>query len=331
MICANCGEKINTADKFCRACGQKQPLADLSFRSLVSDLWLVMTNLDNSFFRTLKEIGLPWRLTSHYVNGHRKKYINPFRLFIILLLVYVGLIVSQVNFDNIDFFNRFTDYKSIKKIHSGIKEVQKEFPNNAELFSDIDSIFIKNEFLVEQDTLFQLTLSGKPYVLFAEDVLNKDIEAVYKKNNITKFHEKVVYKQTIKALKDPIGAIKFIFGNLTWTIILSSIILAFFFKLFYFRQNKKFIEHLILICNIHSLSFLINSLLIIVSINLSSLSDYWLILLWLPPLIFGLSIKMYYKNGFLLTLLKIFLSSMIYLLAFSLFISLVSLISFVIF
>jgi hypothetical protein len=329
--CSNCGGHLDTDVKHCPHCGQKQPLADLSFSAMMSDVWLVMTNIDNSFFRTLKDIWMPWKLTARYIDGQRKKYINPFRLFIILLLIFTGLMVSLINFDNIDFFKRFTDYKSIKTIHTGIAEVETKFPGHDDIFKEIDSIFIKNEYLVEGDTLFDLHIGNKLYILNMDDVLNKDMESVYEKYEVMAFYEKVIYKQTLKALRDPLGAMRYIFGNLTWTIILCNLLLAAFFKLLYFRQKKIFAEHLVLLCNIHSLSFLINILLLLAATKMSVQINYLTYMFVFPPIIFLLSVKKYYKNGLMLTVFKSFLAGMTYLLAFSLFITLVSLISFFIF
>lgn len=329
--CANCHAHLDSEVRHCPDCGQKQPLSDLSFSAMMSDLWLVMTNIDNSFFRTLKDIWMPWKLTSRYIEGQRRKYINPFRIFIILLLIYVGLMVSLINFDNIDFFKRFTDYKTIKTIHTGIAEVETKFPGHEDIFQEIDSIFIKNEYLVEGDTLFDLKIGNKLYILNMDDVLNNDMESVYEKYHVTAFHEKVIYKQTLKALRDPLGALRFIFGNLTWTIILCTLLLAAFFKVLYFRQKKIFAEHLVLLCNIHSLSFFINIIMLLTATKMSVQMDYLTYMFAFPPIIFLLSVKKYYGNGVMMTLFKSFLSGIVYLLAFSLFITLVSLISFFIF
>lgn len=329
--CANCGSHLETPVTYCPHCGQKQPLADLSFRALISDVWLVMTNFDNSFFRTLRDIWMPWKLTSSYLEGHRKGYINPFRLFIILLLVFVGFIVSLINFDNINFFKRFTDYTSVKTIHTGISEVESQFPGHDIIFQKIDSIFIKNEYLVGKDTLVDMKIGRKSLILNMDDVLIKDIDSIYRKYQVAEFYEKVIYKQTIKALKDPLGALRFIFGNLTWTIILCVLILALFFKVLYIGQKKQFAEHLVLVCNIHSLSFLINIFYIILSTKLLETHDIQLFIIIIPPVLFLISVKKYYKNGYISTLFKSLLSFFVYLFSFSLFITLVSLISFFIF
>jgi hypothetical protein len=343
-ICSNCGHQVTEGDKFCNQCGQKQPLNNLSFRAMISDMWQVMTNMDNSFFRTLRDIWRPWTITQRYIIGHRKKYVNPFRFFFILLLIYVGLLVSQSNlkpgskgkikFDivgvplNTDFIYDYNNIKKLDSLNNDIKKLKTQYPENSPIFADIDSLFNKNSLNLPKDTLIDITLNNKLYKFHIDDIVNMEMDSVYMKYNVSSFIDKVFVKQAIKATKDPIGVTKVIFGNLTWMIVLTLLLLALFFKLLYFKQRRPFVEHVILLANIHSLSFLVN----IILLTLTPYSYiFYSVILVVPIIIFIISIKLYYKNSIFITLLKSFASSLIYFTFFIFSLVIVTLISFFIF
>ncbi len=342
--CSNCGSEVNHNDKFCNQCGQKQPLNKLSFKEVLSDMWLVMTNIDNAFFRTLRDIWRPWTLTQRYIQGQRKKYINPFRFFFVLLLIYVGLLISQVDWNkiissdvkfkvggiplNTNLINDYTISQQLDSLRNNVDKLKSKYSQNDSLFYEIDSIFLKFRSLELKDSIFKTTLNNKPYEFEIVDVFNMDIDSVYKKYEVTTFLDKLLTKQTFKAIKNPIGVIKVWFGNLTWMIVLTLIILGLFFKLLYYRQNKPYIEHIVFLANIHSLSFLINILLII---SFRYFSDFTELLIIVPILIFILSTYIYYKNNLFKSLLKAFISALIYFTFFTFSLAIVALTSFFIF
>jgi len=342
--CSNCGHQVKEDDKFCNQCGQKQPLNNLSFRAMISDMWHVMTNIDNSFFRTLRDIWRPWRLTHFYILGQRKKYINPFRFFLLLLLIYVGLLVSQVDWNKIihsnfnldiagiplssNLFNDYVNTKQIDSVRINIKNLKSQYSGHDSLFSKIDSIILKNHPLVLKDSVLKTKINNKQYIFKIDDILYMNTNSIYDKYEVTAFLDKLIIKQSIKAIKNPVGVLKVWFGNLTWMIVLTIIILALFFKLLYYNQGKPYVEHVILLANIHSLSFLVCIMLLLLS---SYFNDLYFPIVLIPIIIFIISIKLYYKNSIFITLLKSFVSSIIYLIFFTLSLAVIALTSFFIF
>ena len=82
--CPNCGHQPFDTP-FCPECGQRK-LTERDFKvsALAGDFFNGFLNLDNAFLRTIKAVCTkPASYLQEYVNGARKKYISPIRIFLI--------------------------------------------------------------------------------------------------------------------------------------------------------------------------------------------------------------------------------------------------------
>ena len=89
--CTNCGTAIN--GPFCSECGQKKEHKhDVTLWHFFMHSLHEFTHLDSRFYKTVKYlISKPGYLVEEYIAGHKKQYINPVRLFIIVNLLYLLL------------------------------------------------------------------------------------------------------------------------------------------------------------------------------------------------------------------------------------------------
>jgi hypothetical protein len=94
--CANCGTALQ--GPYCHACGQHAHGAARSLGALFEDAWHVLTHLDARLWRTLALLlGRPGELTVAFFGGRRARYLPPFRLYLIVSLVFfasTGLIAA---------------------------------------------------------------------------------------------------------------------------------------------------------------------------------------------------------------------------------------------
>lgn len=93
--CLNCHRMIIDFN-YCPHCGQqntdKQVPVRLLFRDMVDELF----SMDSRLFRSLATlISKPGHLTNEYNNGRRQRYVAPLRLYLIVTIVYFGLISMQ--------------------------------------------------------------------------------------------------------------------------------------------------------------------------------------------------------------------------------------------
>jgi len=85
-ICNNCNSKL--VDIYCSKCGQKN-VGLLTFRVIINDFLDNIFSIDSRLSLTLKcLIFKPGYLTTEYWAGKRKKYLPPFRLYLVLSVIY---------------------------------------------------------------------------------------------------------------------------------------------------------------------------------------------------------------------------------------------------
>ena len=78
MNCKNCKAALRTDYVFCPACGAKVSPNRLTYRGLFTDILERFFDWDNSFHRTLKTMTVhPERVIGDYVDGVRRRYLNP--------------------------------------------------------------------------------------------------------------------------------------------------------------------------------------------------------------------------------------------------------------
>lgn len=97
MNCKNCRTELTENSKFCNLCGAKVVTQRLTVKSLWADVTENVLGWDNKYFVTLKSLILkPGVLLKEYLEGTRKKYVNPFTFLVI------GLTVTLFTFNSFD-------------------------------------------------------------------------------------------------------------------------------------------------------------------------------------------------------------------------------------
>lgn len=99
--CTNCSSPLTGS--YCHQCGQKKiDHHDATIGAFLGNTLHEFTHIDSKVVRTFKYlIFKPGYLTQEFIAGHRKKYMNPVQLFIVINLLYFVFI----SFSN---FNTFT-------------------------------------------------------------------------------------------------------------------------------------------------------------------------------------------------------------------------------
>ncbi|HEB62138.1 MAG TPA: DUF3667 domain-containing protein, partial [Bacteroidetes bacterium] len=91
--CRNCGTELPEGALFCPKCGQSTKSRKINLIDFIKDFFDNFLVLDFKFFRTLKALLIPGKLTSDYFSGKIKRYSSPWRLFfisIIIMLIVLG-------------------------------------------------------------------------------------------------------------------------------------------------------------------------------------------------------------------------------------------------
>ena len=84
--CQNCGAFVE--HHFCPKCGQENSESRQTFYHLFTHFIFDFLHYESSFWRTTKHLFLsPGKLSLEYMNGRRKKYVNPFTFYIFISFI----------------------------------------------------------------------------------------------------------------------------------------------------------------------------------------------------------------------------------------------------
>ncbi|MCX2720567.1 DUF3667 domain-containing protein [Lentiprolixibacter aurantiacus] len=107
MKCKNCNANLRTDFKYCPGCGAKVVLKRITFKGLFSDFFERLLNLENNFFKTIGHLTVwPEKVITSYVDGTRRKYLNPIN-YLTISLALSGILLfflrrfalDKINFD----------------------------------------------------------------------------------------------------------------------------------------------------------------------------------------------------------------------------------------
>lgn len=106
MNCKNCNFSLRTDYSFCPDCGAKVIHERITFKGLIHDFIERYFNVDNTFIRTVTHLfRRPEMVIMGYLDGIRRKYLNPASLLAIALSLSGITLFLMKNFawDSIDF------------------------------------------------------------------------------------------------------------------------------------------------------------------------------------------------------------------------------------
>jgi len=333
--CLNCKNELGNGIAFCPVCGQKAHETKLTVWSLLSDFFGSLFNLDNGLYRSLLGLPIPAFLSKQFMSGKRKSYLNPVRLFLITLIIHLSVLTNLVPFDWINESNTILHEEiGQKKVAERLDKIQESSP---ELLTTCDtdtlSTILFEDLNTQQDSQ-RFTGFQNEYNIKMSDLYDMPVETFISTYGIESYWEKMIARQAMRTVRDPAGAIRFGVSNLIWSILSTILITGLFMKLLYIRRKRYFVEHLIVLFNIHSFCFLIasvgfwlNTKLEFTETSTSFNPEPGIIPSIIIVLFFYLSLKFYYKQGWIKTFIKYSLISWVYIIIMITMISLVTLIS----
>jgi len=233
--CLNCGTYLGRDDYFCPHCGQKQlEKEDLSFQHIIGESFFDYFHFDSKFFRTLFPLMYkPGFLTQEFMKGKRKSYVEPFRLFLVISVIYFLLLPLGRD-----------------------AESEKDPADRTQPSNVTGSAHPKK--------LFSYTLKGKPVSAARQDSIRREIDTVGIKHYVNKefakdgWVVKVLMKQALKIV---------IYSGESFTTVLEHtaskmifLLIPFFallLKLFSLRSKRLYYEHLIFSLHIHAFVFML--------------------------------------------------------------------------
>jgi hypothetical protein len=122
MNCKNCNTDLQEQDEYCKSCGGKVIRNRLTFKNLFEHLSETFFNYDNKLLRTFSQLfAKPEEVVGDYIEGVRKKYVNPIS-YLGIALTLTGLVIYLMKRSaleiNFDVFNQGLSQNYMTKIQS---------------------------------------------------------------------------------------------------------------------------------------------------------------------------------------------------------------------
>lgn len=330
--CLNCEETISPNDQFCKNCGQINNTSRLSLKYYFSEYLSGFFSFDNRFFKTIIPLlFMPGKVTREFIEGKRKKYVNPFQLYLNITIIFfliIGLFGTIDNFreskkintveqkESEDFINALD---SIKTIVINKKDSISTSKDDISLNFTLDSLDNSNN---KNDTV---TNSFKKTIIKVTDFMEYDDkhdsinipvalkELGYEDNNWNVFYFSKA-QNINKFINDPEFRKSYsdnLVSKISIALFLLLPVFAFAVALLYIRNKYNYSEHLVFVFHTQTAFFI---LLIISMVFDRVFKTDWItslaLLLFLIYLFIAL--KNFYKQGIIKTFIKYILLNSFY-------------------
>jgi hypothetical protein len=260
--CANCGAVLG--GEYCSACGQRVLHHGLTLREFLGEAAEVITHADSRFWRTL---GLllcrPGYLTQQFIAGRRARYLPPFRLYLVLSVVFFLAIPLTTTLQTAP-----TEIAGVAKVRAGTPAALRE-----ELQKEIDAATDPEDKVALQEQMRQVeAMRAKLAPIMKGDTV--DCTAVGKLGVIPRaLQERAVTACDRVHVDNGLELGLSLVHNLGRAMFVLLPLFAALMKLMYHRPPRLYVEHLLLLLHNHAFLFLAMSVLMILTRFI--VSDSW--------------------------------------------------------
>src|SRR5215470_611939 len=298
--CENCGSPLH--GHWCAKCGQPAIDYRRSFRYIIVDLLNEFLNWDSKFFKTIALLLVrPWKLTNDFLAGHRVRYVNPLRLY---------LLASILFFFAVNYWAKaihLTPKRLSPADRTAVEAKLKDKNVPGEVRAEVEDALRSENEQTGQSSPGTATpkQASTPIVEFADFAPSKNQSKPFEKWMEARAKEKMGEQGTKMDL-----FIKTLISNLPYMMLCCIPLFAVVLKLLYVRRKIFYIDHLIYALHIHSFAYLATILIILVTIGLNhaaagAFSGSIIALLWITfaTQIF-LSVRRVYRQAWFISIFK---------------------------
>lgn len=87
--CKNCEQPLHKGAAYCAHCGQKNTDGRITVRSLFTEFFDAVFNIESRTLRTLRALFIPGKLTEEYFEGRHKRYVHPLRTLLVMSILLI--------------------------------------------------------------------------------------------------------------------------------------------------------------------------------------------------------------------------------------------------
>ncbi len=185
--CLNCGATVD--ERFCPKCGQENKINRPSFHHLFTHFFADFVHYDTSFWKTLKTLLFrPGILIREYLQGKRKSYVPPVRLYIFVSFIafFLPFVLPDVNPKEAQ---EVIETKEAENEQMDADE--NEFQFGFEEDEEIDKLFQNAQTPAQFDSINKTLPPGKRLSWLESILYKKDMELKHKNIGNKEFSESV--------------------------------------------------------------------------------------------------------------------------------------------
>jgi len=292
--CENCGALLN--GPYCSQCGQKAADRVVPIWHMLNEALEAVIELDMRVIHTFpKFLFLPGRLTKEYINGRRKRYIRPFRLYLFTTFLLFTVLA-------------FTTGQGF------------QFPFEPQMSPAQADTLQTNAPLGRGDTV---AAASSPWVPGSPEQREGWARAFRQNPNTVDVQfgdpetqarlERLLRAKVADAIRNPRDLLEGMIDRGPYVMFLMLPFFAFLLKLLYVRRGRLYVEHLIFSLHVHAFAFFAFT----VGILLGSADSSWLQTIgdWVdavPFLYLVLAMAHVYEQGFIKSTIKAFVLLFVY-------------------
>ena len=288
--CENCGALLS--GRFCSQCGQPAVDYRRSFRHVIVDVLDSFLSWDSKILATIGYLlTRPWKLTNEFLAGHRVRYLNPLRLY---------LLVSVLFFFIANYGERRVEKNSREPIEFDSEETQSSAAREPKpgATPPIDTPDDTGDQVNEPQVRFGFNKNRIPTV-FEAWMQQRIEEKIGKHGSKGKFF--------LRSLME----------NLPYMMLACVPLFAFVLKILYIFRRMFYIDHLIYALHIHSFAYSSSLIITGVALGLKRIAPGLMpfalaALITTAVLQILFSIRRVYRQGWFMTLFKFFVGGVVY-------------------
>ncbi len=324
--CLNCGTRLS--GQYCGQCGQRATNRLISLWELTRDAFGDLFELDSRLWRTLTPLLLrPGQLTRDYLEGRRARFMPPFRMYLVLSVIFFVVAFFDPR-DDLSLLFEPEPPPTEEEVQADEADKQEALDQAEEAISELaatgvldaeDAEEALESIEEERDDETEVTLYGDTGFNIRVDADTGDCEVDQASlDEMPQWMKKRLTPERIERICERISAdggaktfVDMMLDNIPVALIVLLPVLALVLKALYPLSRRYFVEHLLFFVHFHSFFFLILTLQILFQ-RLAGL-------LWVPePVIvlvlvaasFYIPVYLYkgmrrvYGQGHVLTLMK---------------------------
>lgn len=260
-ICLNCTADLKTSHRFCPNCGQKNSIKKISFWDLIQEIFSSVLSYDSKLWHSILQlIKNPGKLSDNYVAGKRARYVNPFRFFLSIAILFFLITSLSMNRDEyadlVDSLDQIDFYEVNQKNQA--KQNTKQIGDAVERLNSVERRYTAQ---INQDSLFQeLNTAQKIITSFEKDKNYTFEKAVEDHIFEDRFSDLISFRflRGVSKIKNNfIDYTKFLHAKIPFFIFAFIPLFSLFNFLFFWNTKRTYLDHLVFNFNISSLFILL--------------------------------------------------------------------------